>query len=46
VLSQYHGRHRLFLVQAIYFSREMSDLIPEFRFTAACGKELKSNQAS
>jgi hypothetical protein len=38
VLSQHHGRHRLFLVQAIYFSREMRNLIPEFRFTAARGK--------
>jgi hypothetical protein len=46
VLSQYDGWHRLLLMQAIYFSREMSNLVPEFRFTAARGKELESNQAS
>jgi hypothetical protein len=33
-------------MQAIDLRREMGDLIPEFRFTAARGKELESHQAS
>jgi hypothetical protein len=46
VLSQHQRRHRLLLVQAIYLSREMGNLAPEFRFAAARGQKLKSYQAS
>jgi hypothetical protein len=46
VLAQYHGRHRLFLVQAVDLRREMRNLVSEFRFSAVRGKELETKQAS